>query len=113
MLGCTNDTLLIEAATMVLFGHVWFCEHWIIPKPTVKKKRLSTVFGTFAGNFAEFKLRILLLNFVAKDVSLNCGSTGLRSCSFLFLFLAFETEGFSYSSNPVAVVLSKVAGPVA
>lgn len=115
MFGITKDTLLTAAVTLVLLGpwHAWFLGQELMPNPTVKKKCLSTVFGTFAGNLALAKLRTFLLNFIAKTVSLNLGSTGLRRRSFLFLVFVFETEDFLYSSKPVAVVLSKAAGPVA
>ena len=114
MLGCTNDTLLMAAATMVLLGpgHAWFREHWIRPSPTVKKKRLFTVCGTFAGNLLEAKLRNFLLNFMAKIVSLNMGRAGLRTEG--FLFFVFDTDDLcSYSKIPAVVELSKAAGPVA
>lgn len=101
---------------MVLLGpwQVLFCEQGSDPRPIVKKKRLSTFFGTLAGNLALAKLRIFLTNFVANVVSLNTGRDGLRRGSFLFLLLEFVAEGFwSYSSIPAVVVLSKEPGPVA
>lgn len=112
MLGSTNDTLFIEAVNLVLLGrgHVWFCEHWLSPRPTVKKNFLSTVLGRFAGNFAFAKLRIFLLKFVANIVSLNLGSDGFNRGSLVVLL--FE-DGWWYSRIAAVVVLSKVAGPVA
>lgn len=51
MVGCIKDMLLTEAANFVPFGpwHVWFWSHGFVPRPTVKKKRLSTFWGTLAG----------------------------------------------------------------
>ena len=114
MLGCTNDTLLMAAATMVLLGpgHAWFREHWISPSPTVKKKRLLTVCGTFAGNLVVAKLRNFLLKLIANNVSLNVGSAGLWTEG--LLFFVFDMDDIcSYSRIPAVVELSKAAGPVA
>ena len=114
MFGCTNDTLLIEAANLVLLGpwHVWFLEHWLSPSPTVKKNCLSTFLGTLAGNFLLAKLRTLLLKFVANFVSLKKGSLGFNRGSLVFLVLGLEDSCW-YSRIPVVVELSKEAGPVA
>ena len=114
MLGITKDTLLIAAATLVLLGpwQAWFFEQGLSPKPTMKKKRLSTVLGTFAGDFAFAKLRIFLLKFIVKAVSLNFGSFGLRRGSLLLFVVVLGCETFLYSSNPVVVVLSKGGGAV-
>lgn len=119
MFGCTNVTLLIDAASLVLLGpwhepFLWLpLRHGSSPKPTVKKNLRSTLFGTFAGNFEFAKLRIFRLNLIEKPVSLNRGSAGFRRGRGLFFFEFDKALVGSYSRNPVTVVLSKAAGAVA
>lgn len=115
MLGRTKETLFTVAASLVLLGpwQVWFAGHGLSPRPTVKKNLRSTFWGTLAGNFAFARLRILRLNFIEYAESLNFGSLGLRRGSFGLLAFGLVDFGSSYSRNPVTVVLSKAAGPVA
>jgi hypothetical protein len=114
--GRTKEILLIEAANLVwLLGpwHVWFLGHGWVPRPTVKKNRLSTLRGTLAGNLALAKLRNLLLKFATNEVSPIRGRIGLKSLRFL---IRVEEEGFErvveYSTIPATVELSKVPMPV-
>ena len=115
--GRVKDTLFTAAANFVpLVGpwQVWFFWQGLVPRPTVKKKCLSTFWGTFAGNWELAKLRSLLAKFVAKEVSLRAGSMGLKSESFLTELVEWrEWGGTSYSRIPATVELSKVPWPVA
>ncbi|KAM2357519.1 hypothetical protein ACFX1X_006483 [Malus domestica] len=106
--------LLIEAANIVPLGpwHVWlFWLQGLVPRPMVKKKCLSTFWGTLAGNCWVFKLRSLLANLVANDVSFSAGRFGLKS-GCLFVVRVLVLEGDSYSRMPATVELSNVPWPV-
>ncbi|WVY99269.1 hypothetical protein V8G54_025339 [Vigna mungo] len=102
--------LFMEAANFVLLlgpSHVWFLGHGMLPRPIVKKKLLSTFRGTFAGYFALFKLRNLLLKLATKEVSLIEGRVGFRRV----WFFKSDSEGgvsISYSRMPANVELLKV-----
>lgn len=106
-----NEMLLTEAASLVPLSpwQVWFLGQGLVPRPTVKKKRLSTGCGTFAGNLALARLRNLLVKFVAKEVSLRGGRAGLKRGSFLVLD---DELGRRYWRIPAVVELSKEPGPV-
>lgn len=115
MFGCTNDTLLIVAANLVLFGpwQFWFLEHGVSPKLTVKKNRLSIFLGIFIGNFEFAKLRIFLLKIVAKFVLLKKGSLGFSRSLVAEVVEDDRRWRCWYWRMAAAVVLSKAPGPVA
>ena len=74
--------LLTEAENLAPLGpwHVMSLGHGLDPSPIVKKNRLSTVWGTLAGNLAVAKLRNFLVKLVTKPVALGLtgGRVGLR-----------------------------------
>lgn len=109
-----NEMLLTEAANLVPLGpwQVWLLGQGLVPRPTVKKKRLSTFCGTFAGNLALARLRNLLVKFAAKEVSLRGGRVGLKKGSFVVLEEEEDELFRSYLRIPAVVELSKVPGPV-
>lgn len=118
MFGCTNDTLFIEAASLALLGpwQFWVLAHGVNPSPTVKKNRLSTLLGTFAGNFEFAKLWIFLLKIVAKFVLLKKGNLGFSRRSFGVLAGEAVEDGWLrcwYWRVAAVVEWSKAPGPVA
>ena len=60
----------------------------------MKKKCLSTFVGALAENFLLVKLRILLLKFMTKFVSLKKGSLGFNRGSLVFLVLGMGDGGW-------------------
>lgn len=89
MFGSTNDTLLIEAENLVPLGpwQVWFFwSHGLVPRPTVKKNRLSILLGTLAGYWALARLNSFFVKLVAKEVSFRGGSDGMKIGSFCMDF---------------------------
>ena len=72
--------MLTEAANLVPLGpwQVLFWSHGFVPRPTVKKKCLSTFWGTLAGYCALARLLSLFVKLVAKEVSLRGGKFGLK-----------------------------------
>lgn len=78
-MGRMKDTLFIVAVNfVVLVGpwQVWFFGQGLVPRPTVKKNRFWTVWGTLAGNWEFAKLRNLLEKFATKAVALIGGRIG-------------------------------------
>ena len=109
-MGRMKEILLIEAENFeLLLGpwQVWFLRHGLLPRPTVKKNRFWTVWGTLIGNLAVAKLLNFLAKFMTKEVALRAGRTGLK-CGRLF---KADVE-LSYSRMPATVELSKVPKPV-
>lgn len=86
VLSISNEILITKASNIVLFGHwhVSFLWHGFKPNHIVRKRCLSTFYGTFAVNFALFKLLIFLVKLVTNIVSLKIGSFGLKKGSFFF-----------------------------
>lgn len=79
VVGRAKETLLTEAANFDPLGpwHVVLFGHGDDPSPTVKKKCLSTVWGTFAGNLELAKLLSFLVKLETNNVELKSGSVGL------------------------------------
>lgn len=114
-MGRIKEMLLIEAANLLLLlgpWHVWFLGHGLVPRPTVKKKRFRTVFGTLAGNLELAKLLNFAEKFATNEVALIWGRVGLKRGGFLGEVEAEGFEGFLYSRIPATVELSKVPMPV-
>lgn len=80
----------MEAENLVPLGpwQVWFCwSHGFVPRPTVKKNRLSIFCGTLAGYWALARLNSFFVKLAAKEVSFRGGSDGLKSGSCLMDFV--------------------------
>lgn len=73
-MGFTKVILLMAAFKRVPFMQVG---HGLMASPTVKKRWRSTDFGTFAGNFIEFRLLREFLKLLANRVSFMEGILGM------------------------------------
>ena len=75
----------------------------------MKKKHLSTFWGTLAGNREFAKIQSLPVKLATKEVSFREGSVGLKSGR----FLNGDFGGCSYWRISATVELSNVPWPVA
>ncbi|KAK9175949.1 hypothetical protein WN944_027960 [Citrus x changshan-huyou] len=92
----------------------WLLWQGFVPRPTVKKNRLSTFWGTLAGNCVLAELRSLLVKHVAKEMSLRAGRIGLKRGSFLiegneqrFSFKRFNVNSISFNNFKGVVCYAK------